>query len=88
MLTFIDFLINEVNGTNSIKQAISLIKRSFENPMRKRLNKIKKSINKSMIGNKVSKYNRNKLARMRTVQANASRIKRINNTITNNRVQI
>ena len=55
MLSFIEFLINEVNGTNTLSKAIKAVGKTMENPVKKELNKIKKSINKSMIGNKISK---------------------------------
>jgi len=87
MLSFIEFLINEVNGTNTLSKAIKAVGKTMENPVKKELNKIKKSINKSMIGNKISKTKQAKLARMKTIQANCSRIKKINTTIKKNSVQ-
>lgn len=94
MLNFISYLINEVNGTNTLKKAVNSIKSGFQNPLKKHLNKIKKSINKSMINNKLSKYKQDSLAhnksqsREKIIKANASRIKRIQNTIKQNSINL
>ena len=93
MLNFIAYLINEVNGTNTLKKSVDAIKKTLQNPLKKHLNKIKKSINKSMINNRLSKYKQDNLAhnksqsREKIIKANASRIKRIQNTIKQNSVQ-
>ena len=84
MKSFINFLINEINATNTLKKAVFNVRSTLKNPIQKHLSKIKKSIN---IGNNLSKYKKRE-ARLKMMKTNASRIKKIQNTITNNRVKI
>ncbi len=84
MKSFINFLINEINATNTLKKAVSSVRSTLGNPIQKHLSKIRKSIN---IGNNLSKYKKRE-ARLKMMKTNASRIKKIQNTITNNRVKI
>ena len=84
MKSFINFLINEINATNTLKKAVFNVRSTLKNPIQKHLSKIRKSIN---IGNNLSKYKKRE-ARLKMMKTNASRIKKIQNTITNNRVKI
>lgn len=82
MQNFITFLINEVNGTNTLHKAIASVTKTLDNPLRKQLNKVKKSINKSVLGNKFIQFKKD--AREKIISTNAKRIKKIRNTIKNN----